>query len=93
MLETKDLRRTLSNAINQAEPLVYSNECLLKACHVFLHRVFHLLFAAVDRMTALIERIHTLVQCRLCLLLLDLVLVYVNGLCVPQRCSCLCHGV
>jgi DNA-binding response OmpR family regulator len=93
MLQANGVGHTLSNAVNESESLVDAGERLLEAGHVFLDGVLDLLVAAVDRVPAFVERIHALAQCRFDILLLDVVLVDVDGLCMAQRGACLRHGV
>jgi len=61
MQQANGLRHTLSDAVNQSKPLVDAGECLFKARHVVCNGFFNVFVAAVDRVTAFIERIHALV--------------------------------
>jgi len=84
MLQANDFRHTLSNAVNQSEPLADSDKCLLEARHVFLNGIFDFFVAAVGSAPAFVERVHAFVLCLFGLVLSHVVLMDVDCLCMTQ---------
>ena len=84
MLQSNDVGHTLSNAVNQSEPLADSDKCLLEARHIFLNGIFDFFVAAVGSAPAFVERVHAFVLCLFGLVLSHVVLMDVDCLCMTQ---------